>query len=287
MSRNYGGIAHTWASLNKEKGKNGNIFFEGPTIYSYGYHFPMATFIDDNTVFVTTGTYSSSTASHMRAVESALRGLPVEVFRVQHVLHNRHADNLVDMHNTVAQLLEKSIKARQRKFEYVAKAQELHAHMSEYAARFVPSAMVNPLDDDYISKTIADGMLATKAEEDKQKAREEILREQAVEDLAAWREGNIIFFRESHLLPTALRIKGDNIETSRGAIVPSNVASLLWRIITKRRSGALDHSVSGLRIGDFNLREVTANGDLIIGCHTILYDELEHMAKQLGFSNVS
>ena len=40
-------VAHVWAQQTQAHGRNaGNTFyFEGPTIYSYGEHFPIATFV--------------------------------------------------------------------------------------------------------------------------------------------------------------------------------------------------------------------------------------------------
>lgn len=32
-------VAHLWANEKKESGKGSNLFFEGRSIYSYGYHF--------------------------------------------------------------------------------------------------------------------------------------------------------------------------------------------------------------------------------------------------------
>lgn len=64
-------MVHDWANQIGEKKTVGNVFYVGNTIYSYGYHFPMARHLDDRTIAMTTQSYSSSTASHLSAVRSA------------------------------------------------------------------------------------------------------------------------------------------------------------------------------------------------------------------------
>lgn len=69
-------VAHVWAQQRQYSGRsnNGNFYFEGPTIYSYGGHFPAGVFAKDGTVFVTTDGYSVTTnGKHMPAVRAAVR----------------------------------------------------------------------------------------------------------------------------------------------------------------------------------------------------------------------
>ena len=66
-------VPHIWAQQNQETGTGSNIFFEGKTIYSYGHHFPIATFINPTTVLSTTRSYGVSTARHISMTRCALR----------------------------------------------------------------------------------------------------------------------------------------------------------------------------------------------------------------------
>lgn len=67
-------IAHVWAQQTQESGKtpNRNLFFEGKTIYSYGYHFPLARFATDDIVLVNKDSYSVSTSKHQGYVRNAI-----------------------------------------------------------------------------------------------------------------------------------------------------------------------------------------------------------------------
>lgn len=71
------------------KGKGSNLFIEGDTIYSYGRHFPVATWVD-GVVYLTTKKYSVSTAQHVSKVRNALSNAGV-----QYVLSDEVVDGKV------------------------------------------------------------------------------------------------------------------------------------------------------------------------------------------------
>jgi len=60
------------AFANKKKATGSRMFTNGKTIYSYGYHFPIAHWINSNIVLFNIDGYSSSTSTHKRYVESAI-----------------------------------------------------------------------------------------------------------------------------------------------------------------------------------------------------------------------
>lgn len=66
-------LPHVWATQKQEQGQNSSktFYFEGPTIYSYGSHFPIAT-IDGQNVFFTKRTYSNSTAKQVAKARQAV-----------------------------------------------------------------------------------------------------------------------------------------------------------------------------------------------------------------------
>lgn len=60
-------VAHVWAQMNKDSGdsNNGQFYFRGPRLYSYGSHF-VAGFIDDKgRAWMNGDSYSPTTAKHM------------------------------------------------------------------------------------------------------------------------------------------------------------------------------------------------------------------------------
>ena len=84
-------VAHLWANKSQPEARTprGNFYFNGPTIYSYGVHFPIAAHVTGTNgragVILTTARYSVTTSGHVSTVRGALRGLPVPVFYVSAV----------------------------------------------------------------------------------------------------------------------------------------------------------------------------------------------------------
>jgi hypothetical protein len=60
-------LVHTFAQRTQSEGKtsNRNLFFEDDKIYSYGYHYEMGRFLDDETILINDKGYSNSTAKHI------------------------------------------------------------------------------------------------------------------------------------------------------------------------------------------------------------------------------
>ena len=53
-------------------GKSSHHFIEGRTIYSYGYHFPLAIRLDNNIFILNEDRYSNSTARHKSLIKRAV-----------------------------------------------------------------------------------------------------------------------------------------------------------------------------------------------------------------------
>lgn len=93
---------HVWAQQNEPEGasKGGNIFFEGATIYSYGYHFPMATYIDNNTVLINSDSASVTTGKQQRYVRNAIgvnalrtnTAMLKEIIKLREIAENKYND---------------------------------------------------------------------------------------------------------------------------------------------------------------------------------------------------
>jgi hypothetical protein len=106
-------VAHVWAQQEQDDGRsgNGNFYFVGPTIFSYGSHFAIARFTKDahgnRCVLFTTGSYSVSTARHIRYTRGALSGLPnLTVWDVPHVRNRwNNGDPTAETHVLNAQSL--------------------------------------------------------------------------------------------------------------------------------------------------------------------------------------
>lgn len=67
-------IMHVFAQRTQSNGRtsNGNVFFNGNKIYSYGYHYLLGEFLDDNTILINDKGYSVSTSKHITYLRQAV-----------------------------------------------------------------------------------------------------------------------------------------------------------------------------------------------------------------------
>lgn len=69
-------VAHVWAQRRQDSGKsgNGNFYFEGPFLYSYGTHFLVGYALPDGRALLNSDGYSISTSRHKSEAWRAVRG---------------------------------------------------------------------------------------------------------------------------------------------------------------------------------------------------------------------
>jgi len=107
-------VAHNWAHQTEQKCRGNNVFYEGNTIYSYGYHFPIARIdTEKNIILYTANTYSTTTARHKSIVWEAISHKDVIV--VDNVIAESTADHLLNVKGAIddiKQLLTKAARAR-------------------------------------------------------------------------------------------------------------------------------------------------------------------------------
>lgn len=87
--------AHVWAQQNQDEGRsnNGNFYFVGPVIYSYGSHFVAGVIDESGVAWINADSYSPSTAKHMSYVRRAVRGTYYHVpslTGIYRAIHDRH-----------------------------------------------------------------------------------------------------------------------------------------------------------------------------------------------------
>jgi hypothetical protein len=68
------GVAHVWAQNNQDSGRssNGQFFFDGPALFSYGRHFLAGFIMPDGTALLNADSYSISTTRHQSYARSAV-----------------------------------------------------------------------------------------------------------------------------------------------------------------------------------------------------------------------
>lgn len=65
-------IMHVFAQRTQSEGRTANAFFYGNKIYSYGYHYLLGEFLDDNTILINDTGYSHTTSKHINYLRQAV-----------------------------------------------------------------------------------------------------------------------------------------------------------------------------------------------------------------------
>lgn len=277
---NYQECAHVWAQQNQDEGRAGNVFFQKDSIYSYGYHFKMARFLDSNTVLITSKSYSVSTSKHKHAVASAVcHKKCVYIFNIDTDV----AGNLSHYISMASGYLEKASVAISKKDYYLGCARECYDTLKTFSEVIKDKSKeakkaLKKLDEitnnprlDKIRKAVKEQQVR---ELKAKKARDKLYAEEKAKDLATWLSGASNYINRSISEKCLLRVENDTVETSLGASVPLREAKILYKRIKSGRP------VHGITIGRFTVVSYM-NGILKIGCHVIEQSEIDRIADKL------
>jgi hypothetical protein len=297
-----GEIPHLWAHRTQEDARNrqGNLYFTGDTIYSYGSHFPIARHVTNDAgqraVLFTTATYSVTTSSHCSAVRSAIpSGIPV--FHVPNVCHGRysgseltaddHGGNLADYAERIEKYVITSARARS---SYAKEWNNDHAvrlrdEAFAYCAFFglpVPNiSEVRELDSEALTaiRKREAKRTAEKAEQTKRERAEAVIRQQEL--ITKWRAGQ--YSGCLYDVPAMLRIDGNEVVTSRGARFPVSHAKRALAFVRKVHESGQANVRNGrtIHLGPYALDRIEANGTVKAGCHVVSWEEIERIAPAL------
>ena len=273
---NHSEVCHVWAQQKQSEGKASRIFFEGPSIYSYGRHFEMARFIDANTVFITSRRYSVSTAKHLSLVRRAVSHK--QVFEVPSFTN--HAENVQHYIERARESFDKAKRARTSTTWLLGQAKQTITTLREYLEQFptpIPESHAELwtaldhgtyLDSDVQAALLKKEREAKKAELESQRIAREAREREEQERLEKWIAGELGY---GHFSAMRLRVRENEVETTHGAKVPVIEARKLYQALEK----GLD--IVGQRIGHYTVSRVTEEA-LIIGCHTIPMREVQRIA---------
>ena len=195
----------------------------------------------------------------------------------------QHTQNVEDYIERVNDTLKKSLRARTSKDWLLNRAIELTEKANSYIDKFnlpMPKLSIDDIDTDKLKEKM-------KQEKIERAKRAKIEREQLLKDNALkieqWRNGETFFI--NHQLPCMLRINRDQetIETSQGANIPLKHTHALWVIVKKVRAMKMTVKKS-IRLGHYTLNSINKKGDIVVGCHSIKFNELQLIANKLNYS---
>jgi len=306
-------IAHAWAHQHYDKCENynGSMYYIKEGIFSYGPHYEIARLIPEykkeKLVFLNSVSSSNTTNSHKRAVRSAIpkywmkleftEGIALSSFKT---LKNTKIRPLKEVraHLELATSFAKK-ESKARKYSYVVDI----AHHIEQARNFTE---VFKLKSKLTKIEIA--IIYSKEEQAKlfnfkgdfaeakklglQKEKERRLKEdkkiikEAKQDIIDWRNNlrNVLPRCVGDLI--RLSVSKENIETSNQASIPIEDAKILWKWVKRIKEGDKNWTKKegNFKVGRYEVDIIQAKtGDVVIGCHNILFTEMESLAKKLGW----
>jgi hypothetical protein len=297
-------VAHVWAQQSQEEGRNSNssIFFEGPTIYSYGRHFFIGHFAKPGVVLLNSQTYSVTTSQHQSATRGAIPA-DKKCFYVPTI--DNHARNIKSYKDAIAINARKAKNAPRTSWQtslenaksWINDAINKNRELLDYCHEFGLDYNLNwedicadfelirarkaKNDDKYNSPKESEKRRRAKVSKEKRERAKQIYSiRKAVKDFRA-NKNPFLYIGE---IPILLRLDGDTIKTSRNATMPAKFAKNIWQMVKHCKSEKVSFVPNGktLHAGHFQVNEIDINGDLRAGCHSIKYGVLKNMARQLG-----
>lgn len=281
-------VAHLWANKSQSDARNanGSLWFKGNSIYSYGLHYELGRHIIYNgvpLVMINSTGYSVTTAKQIRMARSATSHLlqldsthglePENVFDALVTEQGDVIDRLMGVFN-------------QRSFYFTPDEWcEVHGNMlgefnilckklGHYELTLEMPTDFWVLCREHVKyrnerKTEADTLKAIKREAERLEKLKDLR-----EDLAKWKLGWNVN-RSLHAFdPQHIRVKGDNVETTRGASVPVRAAKLFIELLEAGRIKAGD------RVGDFPFESYDSKtGIITIGCHRFDMKQVREVLK--------
>lgn len=294
-------LTHVWANQKQSHGTGSNMFFEHQTIFSYGYHFKLAQFVNNKDgqrcVLLNTKSYSNTTSKHQSLVWRAIpQNVPffkvVSFFNDIEASTTAHKENLTHYLNEAERLQGLTIRANKLKMGYLNQLKNEIDIFEKYVLFF------GLHDLEQFNPILGQGLTIKeryerinsfiwgyensnelkqwqiKQEENKKKAEAKALIE-AKEKIEAFRQFKIssIYANLGHYL---LRYNKDTqmVETSGGV----KMHGLIFiKAYNRLMSGELKQ---GQHVGDFTFNGI--DGEIVsVGCHKIPMTEIKNIVSVL------
>ena len=262
-------IVHVFNEQNQNEGRtsNGSMYFYNNKIYSYGSHYLLAEFLDNNTVLINDKGYSSTTGKHIGLIGGATRDKK-QYFttRIEYKTVNRN----------IKEYLNKLTRARKTKEFYlyqIDKTLKMYFDYLEYTKqktkykKYIEHRETLRLANEFYNNF--DNLQETIKEANKKQAIKD--KKAIVQKVQDWKNLKINWFRNK-TNNDFLRLRNDFIETSQGVKIPILEAKRLLKLIEHK-------NIIGQMV-DNRFIVKAFNSVLKVGCHNIPVKEINYI-KQL------
>lgn len=290
-------VCHVWAQQSQYEGRTSdkNIFFRDKTIYSYGEHFPMARFLDADTVLVNRTHHSPTTGKHQSYVRQAIDHLhsiytTTEIIKFVNSYQIKSADSKKKLKDLVAGSVTRVIVTQAQR---AVKRKRVELKQSDIAiAQYVYKNAVELLNFYKIKMPVAVKHKLDQAKKLKKEAELEIKRREENARTAAklWVKGEELGYGDlddlhrSQEIYLRIRNNENEIETTRGATFPVEHARRAFKFILECRKENKEWHTNGhtIHLGHFQIDSIDSEGNVRAGCHQVKWPEIERIATILG-----
>lgn len=268
-------VMHVFAQRTQNEGRtsSGNVYFDSmDKIYSYGRHYLLANFIDENTIMINDSGYSVTTSKHISQIRYATSQYK-QFFTTQ--------TDIEKVYNTVQENLKSLANARKPEI-YINAIININSKLNEYL-KYIRGTTKAKKDKRYREiikiveslNTDSEGLkekLTLQKKQAKAKA-ERLAKKKIKEALPKFENYEINSFRINDFDYLRISKDGERIETSQNVSVKVKEARLLYKMILAGKD------IKGHKIGYYTVNSI--NGTLKIGCHNINIDSMHKVGKQL------
>lgn len=275
-------VIHLWAQKTQTDARCSNVFFEtdwnsdseyGERIYSYGKHYELARFIDENTVMINDTGYSVTTSKHISEVRGETRQYK-QFFKSETSLElvlSQVEENLKGLTNARKPELYinpiYNLWAKLNEYLYYTRTKSKTAKTKEYRKL---KSIVNILDNDY--KEFQE--ILKKRQEKERLEKEKKEKKALAESLEKFNNYETNWFRHGKYDYLRISQDGEKVETSQNISVDKSDALLLYKMIVAGKD------VVGHKIAGFTINAI--NGTLKIGCHDIKMESVHEVGQKLS-----
>jgi hypothetical protein len=296
-------VIHLWAQQSTEqpcaRNAKATCWFAGDTLYSY--NTTIARFVNtvdnDAAVLISSEKYSLTTSGQQSSARNAVHHIR-KIFVASHIDCLQTSLNIMieNYRKQLEQFQNEKLRAPTRAVAYESAHFMRTDEIPEFIRTFgLPSPVWPELPPDSFSKYTklrdkSAAICANKAARLKAKddAYRELMVTQWPEAKAAFLDGKTKLTYPYQWQPCLLRLDGDEILTSWGASFPTDHAARAFKIIceVKARCMSWSRSDDGPRLGHFTIDSIDVDGTVSAGCHTVPWESIEHVARQLGLIRV-
>lgn len=282
---------HIYANDPAREGRSSSVSFNNNVLFSYntaiaehvtGANGETAIILNRQSYSNTTSKQQSiarSASSHLKQIYIDHVGYNVQSLKPSEYRGLSVADLISNYERAAAENLAKASRARKNGGLYRSAAYNGLIELKNYLAFFGIAYEAGDL-----STLEADAIEADRVYREQKRKREAERKAEQAEALEAWRNGED---KRHYFEVTALRIKGETIETTKGANIPLDHAIKAWPLFSRIiKSGETFYPQGhAIHLGHYQVRKADKN-ELIVGCHNIPMAEVIAIAQQLNLKGV-